>query len=89
MSLILQFWLKFCRGSDRRQPANFCREISQPAKIFVSCCEFSQKLYGRLPHIRQKCTVSSSKKKNYFQKSYKKKEEKKKDKENFVSHIYT
>ena len=43
-----------------RQPANFRREISQPAKIFVGCyeisqpakfagCEFSQKAYGRPP----------------------------------------
>ena len=88
MCLFLQFWLKFCRGGDKRQPANFRREISQPAKIFAGCCGISKKLYGRLPHIRQKCTVSLGKKKFYFQKSYIYKKIIKKEKKKNLSHIY-
>ena len=62
MCLFLQFWLKLCRGGDRKQPANFRREISQPAKILA-------KTVRKAPQ-RQKCTVSSGKKKFDFQKSY-------------------
>ena len=73
MCLFLQFWLKFCRGGDRRQPANFRRKISQPAKI--RRLRIFAKSVRTAPHMTEKKVHSKFREKIffYFQKAYIKK----------------